>query len=87
MTDTNIIQGDTSNNIGGRDIPGAEGLWREPQCADFLGVNPRTLIRWRQRGEGPDFIRFPGGPRGTIRYRPETVRRWLAEREGSSSAA
>lgn len=38
----------------------------EKQAADYLGRKPRALNKWRQRGIGPRFVRYPDG---VIRYR------------------
>ncbi|MET9199053.1 helix-turn-helix domain-containing protein [Gordonia sp. NPDC003585] len=46
-------------------------------CAEFLHVHIATLATWRSRNRGPHFIRL--GP-GSVRYRPEDVRKWLASR-------
>jgi predicted DNA-binding transcriptional regulator AlpA len=46
--------------------------------ATLLGVDKSTLYRWREgRSDkaGPPFYRLPSG---SIRYRREDVRRWLA---------
>ena len=43
----------------------------EPQAAAALGVAPRTLRRWRQRGA----IGYSLTPGGRVRYSPEDVRR------------
>jgi DNA-binding transcriptional MerR regulator len=32
----------------------------QTQAAEILGVNPRTLEGWRQRGEGPPFVKYGG---------------------------
>lgn len=44
--------------------------------ADTLGVSAETVLRWTRRGELPA-IRLPGG---AIRYDPDTLERWLAQR-------
>jgi excisionase family DNA binding protein len=42
----------------------------------MLGVSTETLLRWTRRRELPA-VRLPGG---AIRYRPESIEAWLAER-------
>ena len=32
----------------------------QTQAAEILGVNPRTLEGWRQRGGGPVFVKYGG---------------------------
>jgi transcriptional regulator with XRE-family HTH domain len=59
---------------------GAVWLWTARQVAAALGVSEATLSRWRRERVGPPFVRV-----GRVaRYNPETVRRWVAEREGAS---
>ena len=45
--------------------------------ADLIGVEPRTIERWRKAGDGPPFMLFGR----TIRYHPARVQQWLASRE------
>jgi excisionase family DNA binding protein len=44
--------------------------------AELLGVSPETVLRGTRRGELPA-IRLPGG---AIRYGPDALEAWLAER-------
>jgi hypothetical protein len=37
----------------------------EKQAADFLGISPKTLSRWRWAGKQPAFCKFGGA----VRYR------------------
>ena len=30
------------------------------EAAEYLGVKPSTLAKWRMYDEGPDFIKIPG---------------------------
>jgi excisionase family DNA binding protein len=46
------------------------------QVAELLAVSPETVLRWTRKGELPA-IRLPSG---AIRYRPDELDRWLAER-------
>jgi transcriptional regulator with XRE-family HTH domain len=55
-------------------------LWTARQAAGALGVSEATLSRWRRGRVGPPFVAV-----GRLaRYDPETVRRWVAEREAAS---
>lgn len=57
----------------------AEGEVLTPaKLGRMLGKSERTLRRWRELRVGPDWF---GVGRG-VRYRLETVRRWMAEQEG-----
>ena len=40
------------------------------EAARYLGVSESTIVRLRLAGEGPYFIRFPGG---AIRYSPDDL--------------
>ena len=42
------------------------GLWSEKQAGKYLGVSPDFLRKSRQRGRGPDYVRF--GSRRLVRY-------------------
>jgi excisionase family DNA binding protein len=44
--------------------------------AELLGVSAETVLRWTRRGELPA-VRLPGG---AIRYDPDALDLWLAER-------
>lgn len=46
------------------------------EVGDRLGVSSETVLRWTRRGELPA-IRLPGG---AIRYRPDALEEWLANR-------
>lgn len=52
-------------------------LLNTAQVADILRVHVVTLVRWRRRNHGPQWVEV--APR-TIRYRPEDVERWIAAR-------
>lgn len=57
-------------------------LLTERQAADHLGVTVRTMLRWRQAGTGPRYLRV--GHR--VRYRPEALSEYVAGREYASTA-
>lgn len=46
------------------------------QAADFLGLHPETLKRWRGQKYGPNYTRI--GKRKII-YTLEGIEKWLAE--------
>jgi hypothetical protein len=56
----------------------------ERAAAEFLGMTPRFLQLARMSGKGPPYIRISAR---AIRYKPETLRAWLEERERTSTAA
>ena len=49
----------------------------ERDAAASLGLQPRTLQEWRRRGDGPAFVRVSSR---CIRYRPEDLENWAADR-------
>ena len=52
------------------------------EVAEFLGLKPHTLEKWRCEGKGPPFIRCGGA----IRYEQKAVWTWLdSETRGSTS--
>lgn len=44
-------------------------------AADFLGISKYSLEKWRQRDQGPDFLRFPNG---SVRYPLSSLIRFRA---------
>jgi excisionase family DNA binding protein len=44
------------------------------EAGKYLGVSESTMVRLRLSGEGPYFVRFPGG---AIRYAPEDLDAWM----------
>lgn len=57
-----------------------------PALAEFLGVRPQTLRRWRMTGRGPEYTRL-GGCKGRVIYRREDVEVWLSARKFPHTAA
>ncbi len=56
----------------------ADGPLLPPKSvATLLGLTPRALEAWRQRGDGPAFIRIS---KRCVRYRREDVEAWLSTR-------
>ena len=53
--------------------PVREGALTECGAAARLGVKPATLRAWRQRGQGPAFVRLGRA----IRYLPEDLETFL----------
>jgi hypothetical protein len=41
----------------------------QKEAAAVLRVQERTLEAWRQRGVGPQFLRYQTGKRGVVRYK------------------
>ena len=56
-----------------------EPLFTTQEAARFLNLSPVTLRGYRcgDTPNGPPFVRFGT----TVRYRPESLREWIAERE------
>lgn len=50
----------------------AKSMLKQRDVAEMLGVTNETLIRWRNLGQAPPFIKLPSG---LIRYRIEDVER------------
>ncbi|MEA3278576.1 MAG: helix-turn-helix domain-containing protein [Pseudomonadota bacterium] len=57
-------------------------LLNEHQAAARLGLSHRTLQAWRWRGGGPRFVKL----NNAVRYRPEDLDAWLADRTRSNTA-
>jgi excisionase family DNA binding protein len=61
----------------------SEKLLTQQQLAEELQVSLRTLVRWRQEGTGPVFIRVGRSPR----YRRADIDAWLEpQRRGEAQA-
>jgi hypothetical protein len=56
------------------DTGSTNGLLTQVEAAHFLNVEPRTLESWRQRRNGPRFIRYSAR---CVRYRMEDLRSWV----------
>jgi predicted DNA-binding transcriptional regulator AlpA len=52
-------------------------LLKEQTLADLWGLSVRTLQAWRQRGEGPPYVKLGG----SVRYTQSGSRRWLAKQQ------
>ncbi len=53
-----------------------DSLLKSHEAAKRLGVDPRTLDRWRQSGAGPRAIISHGATR-YVRYRESEIEAWL----------
>jgi hypothetical protein len=61
-----------------------QALLSERDAAIFLGVSRNTVLRWRNDGWGPDYLRLTGlqgSPYGAVRYKASTLRAWLKRTE------
>jgi hypothetical protein len=58
-------------------------LRAEKESADFLGMTPRALQAWRQRGGGPLFVRISSR---CIRYRIRDLIAWSESRLKTSTS-
>jgi hypothetical protein len=58
-------------------------LIAESPAADFVGVEPRTMQGYRQRGDGPPYIRLSFR---CIRYRRIDLREWAEKRRRTSTS-
>ena len=54
------------------------------QLADLLQVAPSTVKTWRQRRQGPPFVRLSSKE---VRYDREAVMAWLRERSSQEASA
>ena len=60
-------------------------LLSSTEAAEILGIQPRTLEFWRQRGAvGPKFIRYSAR---CVRYRLSDLQAWVSAREVDTAAA
>ncbi len=51
-----------------QDLTPTQPLLTEAQAGRLLGFSPRTLQKWRARGDGPPFVKLSDN-RGAVRYR------------------
>lgn len=58
-------------------------LLDERAAAAALGMTPRAMQEWRRTGGGPQYVRISSR---CIRYRPEDLAAWAAERLQSSGS-
>ncbi len=60
-----------------------DSLLSEARASEMLGVTPRALQAWRQRGGGPAFVRISSR---CVRYRRRDLVVWLEARVRSSTS-
>ena len=60
----------------------SERLLTAREVGEMLGVSTGALLRWRRAGQVPA-VKLPSG---AVRYRPEAIEAWLAEREMANGA-
>ena len=60
-----------------------DALLNERQAASFLNFTARALQTWRQKGDGPPFVRVSSR---AIRYRQRDLNQWAEERLKSSTS-
>ena len=51
-------------------------LLTSPEAAKMMNISVETLKKWRQRGGGPAFIKYPGG---RVRYRVTLVLQFVSD--------
>lgn len=59
-----------------------ERLLSQAEAAEFLGVSPHTLNRWRVVRQGPEYIKF--GQR-LVRYRFADLAAWVESQRKRTS--
>lgn len=57
-------------------------MLRTPQAAEFLGVSPATLCKWRVFGGGPRYKKLGR----VVVYDPADLREWLDTRSRRSTS-
>jgi len=57
-------------------------LLNTDELAEELGLTSRSLERWRQTGEGPEYLKIGR----SVRYELEVVRNWLRSKESGSTS-
>ena len=58
-------------------------IWNTPQAAQYIGIKPGTLAKWRRHGHGPRFLRIG---HNTVRYRKADVDAFLESRAQGGKA-
>ena len=53
------------------------------QLSELLGVDPRSIERWRQTGDTPRYLKLGR----LVRYDPRDVETWLAEKSAQSTSS
>lgn len=55
----------------------------ENEAGEFLGISPRTLQQWRQRGCGPKYVSIS---RRCVKYRLTDLDLWAESRLAASTS-
>jgi len=63
----------------------AGNLLTDVEVATFLGCAVQTLRNMRWRGTGPHYVKLGGGR--MVRYRPEDVEAFIADKSDKADAA
>jgi predicted DNA-binding transcriptional regulator AlpA len=58
-------------------------LLKEQEAADVLGLSQTFLQKRRREGGGPKFVRLSSR---AVRYRPEDLQAWVADRLRTSTS-
>ena len=79
---------DAADNSDGNELPSDDRVfWHElideKPAADFLDVKPRTMQKWRQTGEGPEYVRLSAR---CIRYTRALLRAYAEARIRKSTS-
>jgi excisionase family DNA binding protein len=55
------------------------------KAANYIGVHPDTLRRWRQNRQGPSYVKFGDSSSRQVRYRKDVVDAWIERNEVSTT--
>ncbi len=61
-------------------------LLTSKDAAQCLHLTEQTLRILRMNGKGPKYVRLGDGPKARVRYRPEDLEAYVAERAYQSTA-
>lgn len=56
-------------------------LLTDQDLAEILGITAQAVTIRRLRGEGPPWLKLGASKASPVRYRPEDVEAWLADRQ------
>jgi predicted DNA-binding transcriptional regulator AlpA len=71
------VMGDVQSALD--QFPGQTRFFTVRDLSEVLGVDQKTIRRWRQRGDLPAAIEVGG----VVRWRPEVIDSWILEREAA----
>ena len=60
--------------------PPTRSILSSLEAAEYLGLRPQTLRKWRHQGRGPRYVRFGAGMHARVAYALDDLRAWIAER-------